>query len=288
MAWRALLSKPVFACIENADSPIAVLGIPLDQSGTYRPGSRFAPYKIRETSCNIELYSQLADLVIEDAGFKDYGDVILPPGDLSASLNRIEYVVKKVSSDHSGLLVFIGGEHLITYPIVKALREKIDTLIVFDAHLDMRSEYLDSYVNHATFLRKLIEEGTRVIHLGSRAYSRDELDYLKTKSIEVYRAIQIEEEPLSLSNLGRVYISIDMDVFDPSVAPGVSNPEPYGLSPRIFNRILKAIINDAEDIVAVDVVEVNPLYDTSDVTSILASKIIVEIAGLYLKKKRTI
>lgn len=282
-----MLLKPVFACIENPESPVAVLGVPLDISGTYRPGSRFAPSKIREASCNIELYSQLADLVTEDMGFKDYGDVILPPGDLARSIGRIEYIVENISSEHDGLLMILGGEHLVTYPAVRALRDKIDTLVVFDAHLDMRYEYLDSTINHATFLRKLVEEGVRVVHFGSRAYSRDELNYVRAKDLIVYRAVDIEDKPPLIEDLGRVYISIDMDVFDPSVAPGVSNPEPYGLVPKVFNNILKKVVDSSKDIVAIDIVEVNPLFDVGDVTSILASKIAIEIAGLYLSRRST-
>ena len=156
--WKTLLMKPTFACLENVKSRVAVIGIPLDNTGTYRPGTRFAPQKIRAAACNLELYSIMANKSIEDVGFKDYGDIVLPPGDTVRSLQRIELITRNISGEHNGLLVILGGEHLLTYSTVRALEDRIDTLIVFDAHLDSRLEYLDSNVNHATFLRKLIEE----------------------------------------------------------------------------------------------------------------------------------
>lgn len=287
MSWKNLLVKPVFGCIESQESPIAVLGVPLDHTGTYRPGTRFAPLRIREASCNIELYSLLANVVLEELGFMDYGDVLLSPGNLDRSISRIEYVVKNISMEHEDLLIILGGEHLLTYPSVKALRNKIDTLVVFDAHLDMRGEYLESSVNHATFLRKLIDENIKVLHLGSRAYSKDELGYLKNRDAEVYGIRDLWDRTPAIDDLGRVYISVDMDVFDPSIAPGVSNPEPYGIDTRMFSKLVNEIVERSKSIVAIDIVEVNPLFDNGDATSILAAKVAVEIAGLYLRKKET-
>ncbi|MEM4718207.1 MAG: agmatinase [Desulfurococcaceae archaeon] len=285
MTWKNLLIKPVFGCVENENSPIAIVGAPLDSTGTYRPGTRFAPQRIREASCNLELYSLIADIVLEDIGFKDYGDVLIPLSDLNKSLSRIEYVIGSISQEHSELLMILGGEHLLTYSSIRGLKNKIDTLVVFDAHLDMRGEYLDSNINHATFLRKLIEEGVDILHIGSRAYSGDELSYLRSRSVKIYNIIDVYRGDLKLDNIGKVYISVDMDVFDPSIAPGVSNPEPFGLDTHRFLELLKDIIEKTDDITAVDVVEVNPLVDTSDVTSHLAAKILLEIAGLYLKRR---
>jgi len=283
--WKTLLMKPTFACLENVKSRVAVIGIPLDNTGTYRPGTRFAPQKIRDAACNLELYSIMANKSIEDVGFKDYGDIVLPPGDTVRSLQRIELITRNISGEHYGLLVILGGEHLLTYSTVRALEDRIDTLIVFDAHLDSRLEYLDSNVNHATFLRKLIEEGVNVLHIGSRAYTEDEVNYVKSKSnVKVFNILDVYNNKLEFSDLGRTYVSVDLDVFDPAIAPGVSNPEPLGLNTYMFLNILKNVFNKSTSIVAIDVVEVNPLVDYSDVTSILAAKVVIESVGLYLSK----
>ncbi|MEM4528402.1 MAG: agmatinase [Desulfurococcaceae archaeon] len=284
MSWRNLLLKTMpFACLHDEKSPVNVLGVPLDVTSTYRPGSRFAPDRIRDAACNLELFSLTTGLSLERSGFNDLGNIMLPPGDIDGSLHRINYLARAISeSVLRGLNVFLGGEHLITYPLTKAFSDKVDTIIVFDAHLDMRSEYMDSRVNHATFLRKLIEEGFRVIHLGSRAYSEEELEFAKDRA-DVFNVVDVMRGRINLSKLGRVYLSIDMDVFDPSYAPGVSNPEPFGLGPWQFLDILAKIIENCDDITAIDVVEVNPLVDVNDITSILAAKVILEITGLYLK-----
>lgn len=282
-----MLLTPGFGCVENRESPIAIVGVPLDHTGTYRPGSRYAPQRIREASCNLELYSLFTNTVLEDLGFKDYGDLVLPPGDVAKSVNRIEVLVKNILEEHSGLFVFLGGEHLITYPIVRVLRNKINTLIVFDAHLDMREEYLGSNLNHATYLRHLVKEGIQVVHIGSRAYSKGELEYARERNINVVNVLEVLRGKLRLNDLGSTYISIDMDVFDPSIAPGVSNPEPFGLSNFIFAKILEELYNKSHSIIGIDIVEVNPLFDVGDVTSLLAAKIVVESTGLYLRKMRS-
>lgn len=281
-----MLVKPTFACLENEKSPIAVIGVPLDYTGTYRPGSRFAPQKIRDAACNLELYSLTANLSIEDIGFKDYGDVVIPPGDVAKALQRIEIATGNIIKEHRGLVIILGGEHLLTYSTVRGIISEVDTLVVFDAHLDMRPEYLDSSFNHATFLHKLIEEGVNVIHIGSRAYSRDEIEYVKNKgNIVLFNILDVYNNKIKLNELGETYISVDLDVFDPSVAPGVSNPEPFGLNSYTFLNILREVIDKSTDIRAIDIVEVNPLVDYSDITSILAAKIAIEATGLYLKNQ---
>lgn len=287
MSWKALLFSQVFGCVSDELSPVAVIGIPLDATSTYRPGSRFAPARIREASCNLELYSFLAEISLEDIGYKDYGDLNISPGDIKKSVELVEHAIRNIRREHEQFLLILGGEHLITYPTISALRNEIDTLVVFDAHLDTRSEYLGSTLNHATFLRRVLEEGFRVVHVGSRAYSKDELEFVKNAEIKLFNVVKAKRGDLDLNGLGRVYISIDVDVLDPSIAPGVSNPEPFGLNLEELARILVSVFNRAEKIVAVDIVEVNPLVDYSNVTSIVAAKLGLEVTGLYIKKTRS-
>ncbi|ADV64546.1 agmatinase [Desulfurococcus mucosus] len=283
MNWRLMLQPSTrFACMEPGVSVGVLVGVPMDYTSTYKPGSRFAPDSVRNAACNIEFYSLATGRLMENEGLIDLGNIVLPPGDVEGSLRIIGDVVKGVVDEYPGMLLgFLGGEHLITYPIVKALKSSVDTLVVFDAHLDMRGEYLGSRVNHASFLRRLVEDGVRVIHIGSRAYSGDELEFLKkTRDVTVYSILEALKGPLALGDLGKTYISIDMDVLEPSYAPGVGNPEPFGLTPLHLLELLKRIVEASSRVIGFDIVEVNPLVDVNDVTSIMAGKLVFELAAL--------
>lgn len=288
MSWKYRLQAAApFAGIPPSSSPFVVVGVPLDATGTYKPGARFAPSRIRAAAANIEFYSLAAGLVLEDISLNDIGDIALPPGDTEGSLRIIEEVARGVKAEWGeSTPIFLGGEHLITYPIVRALREELDYLIVFDAHLDMRDNYYGSKFNHATFLRRLIEEGVKVIHLGSRAYSGEELEYARRNNIEVLSALEVRDGAFGGRELGRVYISIDMDVLDPAYAPGVSNPEPFGLTPIALLRLLKELVAASDEVIGIDIVEVNPLVDVNDITSVLAAKLVFELIGLIEDRRR--
>jgi len=289
VAWRVLFQEMVFSCVENTNSPLGVVGVPLDHTSTYRPGTRFAPMRIREASCNIELYSVASGLFLEEVGFRDYYDLVLPPGSLEQVARYIELGLGNIVKDSNRLLIILGGEHLLTYFSVKHFLKDVDTFIVFDAHLDTRNEYLGSRLNHATFLRRLLEECSdlNVIHIGSRAYSKEELEFAKSSRIKLYNVLSSLRGKVELEDIGRVYISIDMDVFDPAYAPGVSNPEPLGLDLMSFIEILKQIYARSSKVIGVDIVEVNPLVDINNITSILAAKVALEVAGLYLARNST-
>ncbi|MCC6054840.1 MAG: agmatinase [Thermosphaera sp.] len=286
MAWKTMLTTQVFGCVENPSSPFAIIGVPLDHTSTYRPGTRFAPQRIREAACNIELYSLTANIVLEEVGFKDYGDLLLQPNNVENTLGRIELASKNLLGEHRELVIVLGGEHLITYPGVRASISEIDTLIVFDAHLDMRDEYMGSRLNHATFLRRVLEEqDINVVHIGSRAYSKGELEYAERSGVKVYNILDVYKGGVTIEQANRVYVSVDVDVFDPSIAPGVGNPEPPGITLTQFLDLLGRIFESAESVRMVDIVEVNPLVDHGDVTSVLAAKIGVEASGLYYAKR---
>ena len=282
ITWRHLIEKTsVFGCCLDEKSKYVILGIPLDQSTTYKPGTRFAPERIRLAACNIEFYSLINERTLDDLCFNDLGDVVITPGDLFKTLENTTHVVKGIFNEYSDkTLFFLGGEHTITYAIVKALYNEIDELIVFDAHLDLRDEYLGSKYNHATVMRRIYEEfNTPITYIGARAFSSEELEFIKSREeIKVYtpREIDLLKREISFE---RVYISIDLDVVDPAYAPGVSNPEPLGITSQTLLEILHVVLKSSKRIIGFDLVEVNPLVDVNDITSILASKIIVEIIG---------
>ena len=226
--------------------------------------------------------------------------MVVSPGDITSSLNNIEVVVKGLLEEYPGKnYFFIGGEHLITYPVVKAFTnyEDVDALVVFDAHTDLRYEYLGSRINHATVFRRLLEESSlNILYIGSRALSLDELSFIDEhrdviKLIDPYTLYSADDDLSGIikNYIGgkKIYLSIDMDVFDPGYAPGVSNPEPLGVDPFIFLKSVNYVIESASKIIGIDIVEVNPLMDINDITSLLASKIIFEIIALINIKTRT-
>jgi len=170
----------------------------------------------------------------------------------------------------------VGGEHLITYPIVAEIKKLLKnlTLIVFDAHLDLRDEYPSgTRFSHATVMRRLAEEGVNIYYIGARAFSREEYEFL-TSHPESLKIVSRD----TLENIeGNLYISIDVDVIDPAYAPAVGNPEPLGITPSHLLSTLKELFSlERTKIVGLDIVEVNPLVDVNDVTSLLAAKILME------------
>lgn len=274
-------------------SPFIIVGIPLDISTSFRGGSSIAPERIRRVSRSLELCSIFTNIDIEHIGFNDIGNIILPPGDISLSLNRIESTIKELLNENKTLFL-IGGEHTITLPSFKSFTYKslAPCLLVFDAHIDLRDEYLGSKYNHATVMRRILEEtNNRIILVGARSICREEIESFKkfrdridiiriqgkhTPTIEVYKTIQKKLEECT-----SIYISIDMDILDPAYAPGVQTPEPIGIDPVTLLGFLDKVIN--EKIKVIDIVEVSPLFDKSDSTSFLAARIIIEIAAFIYR-----
>jgi agmatinase len=287
------VETPCFGCAYSENSKYIVLGIPFDHSTTYKPGTRFAPQRIREVSCNIEYYSVYTNTCFDNIRFNDLGDIVPVPGNLAESLNSVSRVINGVREDYGDdkKLIILGGEHTITYPVMRSIGEEIDSLIIFDAHLDLRDEYLGSKINHATHLRRILDEGlvSNVYVLGYRAASEGELEYLSNKHdhLKTYSVLELVDSSKFIEEinrgLGKTYISIDIDVLDPSYAPGTSNPESLGLDPFKLLSLINNIIRHSSSIYGFDIVEVNPMVDINDVTSILASKIIFEIIGFIEK-----
>ncbi len=278
-----------FSCYSDEKASFNIIGIPLENSVTYRPGTRFAPRSIREASCNIEFYSIYNDRDVEDLLFNDIGDIIVVPGDNTKSLQRIERVSRELLELYPNKIpIYIGGEHTLTYATTKPYNDV--GVIVFDAHADLRSEYQGYSFGHASVLRRIVERydsDWKPLIVGVRALSKEEVEFIKSVNIPVVKtkdilfdmrkALRMIDEYTSTYN--RIYLSIDMDVFDPAYAPGVSNPEPIGISPLDLLRIVGEIVSRSS-IVGIDIVEVNPISDVNDVTSLLAAKIIVEIASM--------
>ncbi len=294
MGFRELYVSPatVFSGYQKplVEASYALLGVPFDITSTYRTGARFAPLAIREASLNIETYSLRSKIDIEDVNIHDLGDLNVT-GDTQETLKRLGQVVEELLASKKTPTI-IGGEHTITLGAARAISKNF-AVLDFDAHLDLRDEYMNLRTSHTTFMRRLNEQAkpSRIIEIGTRAVCKEELDYAKKASIEFITTQQIREEGIEwtvkkisrlLSNVKRIYLTVDMDVLDPAFVPGVQNPEPDGLCAHMFYDLLSGVID--ERIAAFDVVEVAPPYDNG-VTSIQAAKTVFEILSALERRR---
>lgn len=260
-----------------------ILGVPLDLTTSARPGTRLAPYRIREVSDIIDEYSVYRGLSLDDCDFSDAGDVILPLGNTTASLERIEAVSTAFLSRRKKLFS-LGGEHLVSLPLIKAYSRFYPDLAVvhLDAHADLRSDYMGETFSHASVMRRVVEilGSGRLYQLGIRTVAREELAYAQEHT-SLYIDQVLDKIPEVMERIGGrpVYLSIDIDVLDPAFAPGTGTPEGAGISSR---ELLLAMHELAQlNVVGFDLVEVAPPYDAGDSTSILAAKLLREALLSY-------
>lgn len=260
-----------------------IIGLPMDATTSFRPGTRLAPYRVREVSEGIEEYSIYQDKSLEEINFFDAGDVIIPFGNVVESLRRMEAVVQELLAANKKIFS-IGGEHLVTLPVVKAYRERYPELVVIqmDAHADLRTDYLGETLSHASVMRHIVEQVGKgnLFQLGIRSGTREEMEYASEMSnLYLDQLISVLSEVKTKVGQRPVYLTLDIDVIDPAYAPGTGTPEPGGFSSR---DLLQALHELAElNIVGFDVVEISPPYERGDNTSILGAKIIREALLAY-------
>ena len=264
---------------EEAD--YVVVGIPYDKTSTYRSGSKFGPSAIREASSNIETYSLRTNMDVEDLKIYDAGDLNVVDS-VEETLKRVKLSVQDVVS--SGKIpILIGGEHTLTYGAVQGIGSHV-SLINFDAHADLRNEYMGLRVSHATFMRRIVEYiGPKsVLEVGVRALCKEEMQYANETDITTITTRKLRElGPEKAAELvraetkkfERAYITIDIDVLDPAFAPAVGSPEGDGICPNMLITILNSICNGRT--AGIDLVEVAPQYDTG-ATSAQAARILFE------------
>jgi agmatinase len=264
------------------EAKYVILGIPFDVTSTYRTGARFGPTAIREASLNIEGYSFRSRLDVEDLKLHDLGDLNVT-GDAAETLSRTEKVVKELLEEEK-TPALIGGEHTITLGSTRGVGKNL-AILDFDAHLDLRNEYMNLTVSHTTFMRRIDEQvkPTKIVEVGTRAVCKNELNYAKKSGINFITTRQVRKEGVEntskkiktlLADAKKIYLTVDLDVLDPAFAPAVQNPEPDGLCTHMLHDLLSDVL-DART-VAFDVLEVAPSYDNG-VTSVLAAKTIFEI-----------
>jgi agmatinase len=249
---------------------IALLGCPLDATSSFRGGTKFGPDSIRKASWTLETYSPYLKRDLDQVSFRDAGNLELRPGDLDYSIEAIEEAVAEIMHQGEKVLM-LGGEHLVTYPALKAVRRAFDTIQVvhFDAHCDLRDDYEGQKLSHATVMKRAKElGGVEIFHVGIRSGTKQE-----------FEGLHLVESPDSLATrLIRkrpVYVTFDMDVFDPSLVAGVTTPEPGGLAFKEVMEYFSVLVDFS--IIGADIVELAPDYDTTFVSSISASKVAREM-----------
>lgn len=262
------------------EASIVMVGVPMDFTCSFKPGTRFGPQKIRQVSIGVEEYSVYMDRSLEEVKFFDGGDLDLPFGNVESSLNMIAEAAEEILNDNKFPL-FIGGEHLISVPVIRKVHEKYGNDLVvlhFDAHADLREGYLGCPNSHASAIRRLMDfmPGRNIYQFGIRSGTRDEFEYAE-KNTNMFKFDVLEPLKSVIPYIGQrpVHVTLDIDVVDPAYANGTGTPEPGGISTKELIEsvnLLKTL-----NLVGFDLVEVSPLYDISDRTALLAAKVIRDI-----------
>ena len=278
-----LTQSPLIISPDDESEPAAtIFGVPFDSTHSYKPGCRFGPDAIRDAFNNIEIFEPNFGVDLEDVNIKDLGNI---QHTVSATemLDMVGKTTGELQKDNNQLII-LGGEHLLTFGTYMSFPKETG-YVVFDAHYDLRDQYADMRLSHAAYLRRIVEKrgAENIIHVGARAYVKEELEFLKENNIQTITNKQIRdgEGPNLLKNatenFDSVYTSIDLDVLDPAFAPGVGNPEAVGITSREIYDMLISL--QGKKIVAADIVELNPSFDNG-ATSSLAARIISTIIAM--------
>ena len=278
--WKFAFSQENDEIIENS---FGIIGVPFDSTTSYHSGSRLGPIVVREASFGFEKYNTVFNKDLS-ANFYDFGDVNVVPGNCEETCNIIEDTVNELLDLNLRPLI-IGGEHSASIGAIKALSERHEklTVIHLDAHRDLAFDFIGEKYSHATVMRRVHEMGADLVQIGIRSSSEAEEDYVKSiyniqtfKSNDVHKHMDAIEYFL-INIEGPIYISIDMDVIDPSVAPSVGNPTPGGLYVSEVRTILETLCR--KDVVGFDIVE-TASDKLGDSTAVVAANLIYDFLTL--------
>ena len=259
---------------EYEDSKIVIFGAPFDSTTSYRPGTRFASRTMRAESYGLETYSPYQNLDLEDYAVFDAGDLELCFGDSSLALDAITDMARTILNDGK-LPMMIGGEHLVTLGAVRAVAEKYPDLhiIHFDAHADLRDDYLGARLSHASVLRRcwdIVGDG-RIFQFGIRSGDRAELQWGKNHVTTHFFDFETLDEVIEKLGDKPVYFTLDLDVLDPSIFPGTGTQEAGGAT---FKELLEAVLKLGRlNIVGTDINELSPPLDASGASTATALKV---------------
>jgi len=290
-----------------ADADIVIVGAPIDSGTSHRSGAKFGPQAIRggdylphdASRPHLALRTDgLKDLTVVDAG-----DLMMPGGDLAASLTVLREATEKISRA-GAIPVILGGDHSIASADVAGIANhrghgKI-SMIHFDAHADTGEDHFGALIGHGTPMRRLIEDGymrgDRFLQLGLRGYWPDHatLAWMRDQGMRSYEMTEIHHRGLNAvldesfatltDGCDGVFLSVDIDVVDPGMAPGTGTPEPGGMTSRELLEAVRRICLELP-VVGIDVVEVAPAFDSADITAILANRVVLEALSAIAKRR---
>ncbi|HJL67615.1 MAG TPA: agmatinase [Nitrosopumilus sp.] len=279
--------NPLITSSEDGTEPIAtVFGIPFDATHSYKPGCRFGADAIRDSFNNIEVFHPELKVDLETANIEDLGNTRH-----TVVASEMIDMVKKITTElvaKQKQLFILGGEHSITYGTYPSFPKETG-YVVFDAHYDLRDEFADIKLSHASYLRRIVEDrgADNILHVGARAFVAEELEFLQENNIKTITDKEIRDGngPQLLrdhvSSFDSIYSSFDLDVLDPAFAPGVGNPEAVGITSReLFDMI--SSFNETK-VTGVDIVELNPYHDNG-ATASLAAKIMSTLIAMNLSQ----
>jgi agmatinase len=278
--------NPLITSSGEGEPMATVFGIPFDSTHSYKPGCRFGPDAIRDAFNNIEIFHPELQVDLETVNIEDLGNTKLTVV-ASEMLDMIRKITRELVEKNRQLFI-LGGEHLITYGTYMSFPKETG-YVVFDAHYDLRDEYADIKLSHASYLRRIVEErgSDNILHVGARAFVKEELAFLKENNIKTISDKEIRQGkgPQILkdhiSTFDKLYTSFDLDVLDPAFAPGVGNPEAVGISSRELFDMIYSLEN--KKVGGVDIVELNPTYDNGSTAS-LAAKIMSTFIAMNLSQ----
>ena len=293
------------ATYANAD--IVIVGAPIDSGTSHRSGAKFGPQAIRGGDY-LPHDASRPHLALRTDGLKDLsvvdaGDLMMPGGDLAASLTVLREATEKISQA-GAIPVILGGDHSIASADVAGIANhrghgKI-SMIHFDAHADTGEEHFGALIGHGTPMRRLIEDGymrgDRFLQLGLRGYWPDHatLAWMRDQGMRSYEMTEIHHRGLNTvldesfatltDGCDGVFLSVDIDVVDPGMAPGTGTPEPGGMTSRELLEAVRRICLELP-VVGMDIVEVAPAFDSADITAILANRVVLEALSAIAKRR---
>lgn len=281
------------------DADVALVGVPFDQGTTNRPGTRFGPRAIRIASQNYGIYMhpaegayelELKKHILHDVNLIDYGDVPILPTHADANMSIIHNTLQKIIKS-SVFPVAFGGDHSITFPIIDAFDVEMD-IVHFDTHLDFIDNIAGVKFSHASPIKRAsdLENVNNITQVGIRGFTNRKSNYDEAKKYgtKIITASCIFENGANwvldqIPKAKNIYITLDIDALDPSIAPGTGTPEPGGLNYFQIREILQNLPKKGR-ILGFDVVEVNPLYDIADMTSQVAARLALDFLGVIYDK----
>ena len=281
--------NPLITASDDDTEPVAtVFGIPFDATHSYKPGCRFGPDAIRDSFNNIEIFHPELSVDLETVNIEDLGNTRH-----TVVASEMIDMVRKITTElvaKQRQLFILGGEHSITYGTYTSFPKETG-YVVFDAHYDLRDEFADIKLSHASYLRRVVEERgpENILHVGARAFVKEELEFLTEHKIKTITDKEIRDGkgPQLLkdhvSTFDTMYSSFDLDVLDPAYAPGVGNPEGVGITSReLFDMIYSL---QETKVIGTDIVELNPYHDNGATASI-AAKIMSTLIAINLSQNK--